>query len=164
MGDTRRSPGLPARLLVIPPSEFEGITVQEELAGPKEIQTDQSTESWTKTPDIDRKCASMKGVKRDLIDRLPQGHIAAPDAKGRHNFVCSLGREIQFVLDGVDIDPRLSGAGVDHHFLDHRAATAVPNDHRRHQQTLNQGELHGSSPRIRGFVTISITICSREVW
>lgn len=38
------------------------------------------------------------------------------------------------------------------------------NDDRRYQQALNQGELHGSSPRIRGLVTTSITIRSREVW
>ena len=40
MGDTGRSLDLPVRLRVIRPSEFEGVAVQEELAGPKEIQTD----------------------------------------------------------------------------------------------------------------------------
>lgn len=149
---------------MIRPSEFEDVAVQEELADPKEIQTDQSTESGTKTPDIDWKCASMKAIKRNLINRLPQSDVAAPDAKGRHNFFGPVRREIQSALDGVDIDPRMSGAGVDYHVLYHRTAIAVANGHRRHQQALNQGELHGSSPRIRGFVTTSITICFREVW
>ena len=99
-----------------------------------QVQTDQAAKSRPQTTHINWKCEGMKVPKRDLVDRLPESHVAAPYAKCRHNFVGSVWREIQLALDGIDVDPRMRRTAVDHHVPHHRASIAVPNGHRRHQE------------------------------